>query len=504
MKLRKVIDKVNNGEDKPLNNREKAYKFFVEEKGYSPEIALGIIGNLMQESHASLKTDALGFDGTGSFGIAQWLGPRKEKLKQVRPDDFHTLEGQLEFIDWELNNTEKRAASKLKEADSIEDAALIFSKYYERPHKDYAHNNKRVSFAKKLAEDLKIDLSGNQAEQVSSGDLVRASQMQEVARDNTAVRSRVPNLATPPINPNYTPLPEVEEKKQELAEESAITETQVRNLLAQEKQATEQRFLSAFQQQNAAEQPDYTPQPAQQDLSHLYNYIDVNNYAEGGQAGCGGPGEPPCPPEITNDPNDPRLRQYRDSLDLYNKGQQMLKLAKSREGMNAGDPEAEKLEKEITRLMVEAREKEAETGIKNTGVFGFSPARYESDGSVAGNPTVGKTHVRDYLLGHGAPVFDKPTQPVKFKKREKESKVDTETRGINISQDVLSADTSGIPRPQPKYWDVEVQVNQRFGSHSTKKKVTSLEELEKLKRKQAADEKSSTGSRNKLIITPRF
>lgn len=283
MKLRKVIDKINNGEEKPLNNREKAYKFFVEEKGYSPEIALGIIGNLMQESHASLKTDALGFDGTGSFGIAQWLGPRKEKLKEIRPDDFHTLEGQLEFIDWELNNTEKRAASKLKEADSIEDAALIFSKYYERPHKDYAHNDKRVSFAKKLAEDLQVNLDEQKASGLDSGTLARASQMQEVAIDNTAVKSRIPNLATPPINPNYAPLPEVEEKKQELAEEAAITEDQVRNLLAQERQATEQRFLQAFQNQNAAEQPEYTPQPAQQDLSHLYNYIDVNNYEKGGR-----------------------------------------------------------------------------------------------------------------------------------------------------------------------------------------------------------------------------
>ncbi len=77
MKIKQVLE---NGDPK---NKEIAYNFFVEEKGYSPEIAAGIVGNLMQESHSNLNTQALGFDGTGSYGVAQWLGPRKEKLKQI-------------------------------------------------------------------------------------------------------------------------------------------------------------------------------------------------------------------------------------------------------------------------------------------------------------------------------------------------------------------------------------------------------------------------------------
>ena len=247
MKLRKVVDK---GDPK---NKEIAYKFFVEEKGYSPEVALGIVGNLMQESHANLVTTVEGFDGTGSLGIEQWLGHRKKKLKEVRPNDFDTLRRQLEFIDWELNNTEKRAASKLKNAKSVEDAALTFSKYYERPHKDYAHNDKRVNYAKNLGKQLGVS----------------------VGKPNVSSSIKQPPLSTPPINPDYAALPEAQ--KAEIKEEAGISEAQMRNILEQERSATEKRFLQAFQEQNAQEQPKYTPQPLQEDLSHLYNYIKLED-----------------------------------------------------------------------------------------------------------------------------------------------------------------------------------------------------------------------------------
>lgn len=92
---------------------------------------------------------------------------------------------------------------------------------------------------------------------------------------NQKVKDKIPPLATPPINPNYAVLPEAE--KQEARKEQAISEEQIRTLLEQERQATEKRFLTAFQQQNAQEQPEYTPQPEQQDLSHLYNYINLED-----------------------------------------------------------------------------------------------------------------------------------------------------------------------------------------------------------------------------------
>ncbi len=251
MKLRKVIDK---GDPK---NKKIAYKFFTEEKGYPKEVALGIIGNLMQESHSNLVTSAVGFDGTGSYGIAQWLGPRKKKLQEIRPEDYDTLRGQLEFIDWELKNTEKRAATKLKESVTIEDATLNFSKYYERPHKDYAHNDKRINYAKKLGESLK--------------ETEPLEQDYKEKRPETVIESTTVKQPQAPVN--YATLPTETEDK-------PLTESDIRKILEEERNANvkkaEQSFINAFKQK---ENPIEEYQPRKQAVSsNLYNYIDVNNY----------------------------------------------------------------------------------------------------------------------------------------------------------------------------------------------------------------------------------
>lgn len=113
------------------------------------EIAIaGLLGNFQQESN--FETEVLGFDGTGSYGLAQWLGPRKRALfaysrERGRPPEDPL--NQLQFVDKELRTTESRAGGALRAAHSVEHAALVVSKYYERPHPKYAHNDKRVKYA---------------------------------------------------------------------------------------------------------------------------------------------------------------------------------------------------------------------------------------------------------------------------------------------------------------------------------------------------------------------
>lgn len=131
----------------PPDNIKKAYTFFVS-KGLEPYQASGLIGNFMVESGSdNLKSQAYNPNDRGkpSFGIAQWRGDRFEKLK-TRPN-FESLESQLQYVWDELNTTESRALNKLKNSRNVEEATLAVSKYYERPHKDYAHNKKRVSKA---------------------------------------------------------------------------------------------------------------------------------------------------------------------------------------------------------------------------------------------------------------------------------------------------------------------------------------------------------------------
>lgn len=109
---------------------EEAQAFF-ESKGWTKDQAAGIVGNLFVES--GLRTDAVG-DGGKAYGIAQWHPDRQTKFRQVYGKDIHesSFQEQLEYVNWELNNTEKRAGYALRGASSAADAAAIVDSQYER------------------------------------------------------------------------------------------------------------------------------------------------------------------------------------------------------------------------------------------------------------------------------------------------------------------------------------------------------------------------------------
>lgn len=108
-----------------------AYQFFTG-KGYTPEQASGIVGNLIHES--GMNPTAMGDAGT-SGGLAQFHNERLTNLKayaasQGKPaSDFQT---QLEFIDKELHGSESGTLARLQGARTPEDAAAAFI-HYERP-----------------------------------------------------------------------------------------------------------------------------------------------------------------------------------------------------------------------------------------------------------------------------------------------------------------------------------------------------------------------------------
>jgi len=117
--------------------------YFVK-KGFSPQQAAGIAGNLYQES--SFNPTIVGDNGT-AFGLAQWRGSRLSELQKTIPN-WKTIDGQLDFIWKELNSTEKRTLGFLKTTRTPEEAAVIFSKHYERP--GVPHNEKRMGYAKNI------------------------------------------------------------------------------------------------------------------------------------------------------------------------------------------------------------------------------------------------------------------------------------------------------------------------------------------------------------------
>jgi Phage tail lysozyme len=127
-----------------------AMQFFIE-KGWTKEQAAGIVGNLMAESGTSLRTDSLG-DGGKAYGIAQWHADRQQKFAEVfqKPIQQSSFREQLEFVQWELMNSEKSAGEKLRGATAPADSAFVIDKYYERS--SGIHLQKRIDYAKKLLE----------------------------------------------------------------------------------------------------------------------------------------------------------------------------------------------------------------------------------------------------------------------------------------------------------------------------------------------------------------
>ncbi len=125
-------------------NASKAFNYFVG-KGFTPQQAAGIVGNLQAESGVNPGQHQI---GGPAFGIAQWEGPRKAALQQFaasRGKSASDLGTQLDFIMHEFNTTEKRAFNAVKSAGTAQEAAHQFMAKFERPGKPHAA--RRYAFA---------------------------------------------------------------------------------------------------------------------------------------------------------------------------------------------------------------------------------------------------------------------------------------------------------------------------------------------------------------------
>ena len=141
------------------SNIEKAFNFFVSEEGgnYSFEQTCGIIGNFCQESGPTLDPKAVA-PNEGSTGIAQWnpaaaAGNRLGQLVEYSNTlglNHLTLGAQLLFTKYELETFIYLGDGLLRKTSTVRDATIVFQDSYERPNKELAHTEKRVSFAKEI------------------------------------------------------------------------------------------------------------------------------------------------------------------------------------------------------------------------------------------------------------------------------------------------------------------------------------------------------------------
>ena len=112
-----------------IQERAQAGAQFFQGVGWSPEVAAGIVGNLMAESE--LNTGAVG-DGGQAHSIAQWHPDRRANARR-EGFDLSDYNQALRFVQWELENSESAAAARLRTARTAEEAADAFALHFLRP-----------------------------------------------------------------------------------------------------------------------------------------------------------------------------------------------------------------------------------------------------------------------------------------------------------------------------------------------------------------------------------
>ena len=129
---------------------ETAMSYF-QSQGWTKEQAAGIVGNLQAESGPSLNPKAVGDNGQ-AYGIAQWHPDRQATFKKQMQKEIResSLEEQLQFVQWELSNTNMGAGNALRSAKAANEAAQIIDRMYERSSGTAL--NKRMANANTLAE----------------------------------------------------------------------------------------------------------------------------------------------------------------------------------------------------------------------------------------------------------------------------------------------------------------------------------------------------------------
>lgn len=108
--------------------------------GWSREQAAGMLGNTDQESGGNEK--AVG-DGGFAYGLQQWHQDRQDKFAGQfgHAMQSSTHAEQIQFMNWEMNNSEKAAGDQLRAQTTARGSAAAVRKYYERPADAYGNED---------------------------------------------------------------------------------------------------------------------------------------------------------------------------------------------------------------------------------------------------------------------------------------------------------------------------------------------------------------------------
>lgn len=138
--------------DSSLSSEEKIYYFLIYEIGLNPAGASGVLANIDHES--GFRATAVN-SSSGAYGICQWLGGRKTNLQKFCADngyDHATLEGQLWYLKYELENKYPSVFKYVKAVDDSAqgayDAGYHWCYYFEIPGNRTGNSIKRGALAR--------------------------------------------------------------------------------------------------------------------------------------------------------------------------------------------------------------------------------------------------------------------------------------------------------------------------------------------------------------------
>jgi hypothetical protein len=125
--------------------------------GVPAPVIAGILANGHHESGGQWSATQPG-DGGTAHGAFQWRNERADNFQRItgaHPSQA-TPEQTAQFVLWELQNPEaagmtREQAAAILNAQTPEDAALLFSQHYERPNAQFAHNDRRAALASQYA-----------------------------------------------------------------------------------------------------------------------------------------------------------------------------------------------------------------------------------------------------------------------------------------------------------------------------------------------------------------
>lgn len=113
------------------------YTYLTEEMGLSTAAACGVLANIEHES--AFQPTVVGDKGT-SFGLCQWHNERWTALRSycsLMGIDYRTVEGQMEYLRYELGNNYTSLMLTLKSLDNTPEgayrAAYLWCTQFERP-----------------------------------------------------------------------------------------------------------------------------------------------------------------------------------------------------------------------------------------------------------------------------------------------------------------------------------------------------------------------------------